>query len=409
LQHEAQLSVKSVEARYASFVAQEKQLTAALDATTRQALQLEQRAIEYNRFKRNYDRLAKLSEQVGGRERETSLAGHLKTNNVRVLDAALVPTSAIAPNVSSAAALAFALALLLGCALAAALEILDSTVKSQEDVEKVARLAFLGLVPSIPTDGAAPETPPPPALADAIRAGSKDLYVLAHPKSSVAECCRAIRTNLLFMSPDKLAKRLLITSGGPQEGKSTTAINLAISMAQSGLRVVLVDTDMRRPRLHKAFDIPATSDGVSRAIVGEVEVETVIRETGVQNLWLLPCGALPPNPAELLHAARFRTLVDGLAARFDRVIFDSPPLGLVTDAAILSRLTDGTILVAKAGQTSKESLRRTEHQFTAAGVNLLGCVLNDLDLSRQSRYSYYYSRYGYSDEEAERAPSSAGS
>jgi len=357
--------------------------------------------------------LAKLSDQVGGRERETSLAGHLKTNNVRLLDAALVPTAAISPNVGGAAGIALALGLVLGFGLAFLLEMLDSTVKSQEDVEKVAGLAFLGLVPSIPADGAAPEVSPPPALVDVIRSGSKDLYVLTHPKSAVAECCRAIRTNLLFMSPDKLAKRLLVTSSGPQEGKSTTAINLAISMAQSGLRVVLVDTDMRRPRLHKAFEIPATSDGVSRAIVGEVELGAVIRETGVQNLWLLPCGALPPNPAELLHADRFHALVEDLASRFDRVIFDSPPLGVVTDAAILSRLTDGTILVAKAGRTSKESLRRTEHQLMASGINLLGCILNDLDLSKQGGYGYYYSRYGYEygdgDDEAANRATSTGS
>ena len=190
-------------------------------------------------------------------------------------------------------------------------------------------------------------------MADLSCAGSKDLYVLSHPKSAVAECCRAIRTNLLFMTPDNPARTLLVTSAGSQEGKTTTAVNLAITLAQSGLRVLLVDTDMRRPRLHKAFGIPATSDGLSRAIVGETAVLDQVRETGVPNLSLLPCGATPPNPAELLHAERFHRIVGELSDAFDRVIFDSPPVGPVTDAAILARITDGTIIVAKFGSTSQ--------------------------------------------------------
>lgn len=397
LTREAQLALKNVEARYASLVKQEKDLSAALDNTTKEALQLEQRAIEYNRLKRNYDRLAKLSDQVGGRERETSLAGHLKTNNARLLDAALVPSAAVAPNVPRAVGMSFALGLFLGIGLAFLLELLDSTVKTQDDVENAAGLAFLGLVPSIPLNGKAPDAPPPAALADVIRAGSKDLYVLTHPKSAVAECCRAIRTNLLFMSPDKPAKTLLVTSASPQEGKTTTAVNLAITLAQSGLRVLLVDTDMRRPRLHKAFGIPANADGLSRAIVGEAPVLDMIRETGVPNLSLLPCGATPPNPAELLHAERFKRLVAELAARYDRVIFDSPPVGAVTDAAILSRLTDGTLLVAQCAVTSKDMLSRACRILSDDHVNLLGCVLNNLDITKQNSYGYgyYYSRYGY--------------
>lgn len=396
LAHEAELALKNVEAKYASLVRQEKDLSAALDATTKEALQLEQRAIVYNRLKRNYDRLAKLSDQVGGRERETSLAGHLKTNNVRLLDAALVPTAAISPNLNRSVGISLALALALGLGLAFLLEVLDATVKTQDDVENAAGLAFLGLVPSIPHHSHGVDAQPPAALADVVRSGSKDLYVLTHPKSAVAECCRAIRTNLLFMSPDKPAKTLLVTSASPQEGKTTTAVNLAITLAQSGLRVLLVDTDMRRPRLHRAFGIPANADGLSRAIVGEAPVLDMVRETGVPNLSLLPCGALPPNPAELLHAERFRRLVAEVAAHYDRVIFDSPPVGAVTDAAILARLTDGTLLVAKSAVTSRDMLTRARRSLTDENINLLGCILNDLDLTKRGSYGYYYySRYGY--------------
>lgn len=397
LQRESSLAARTVEAQYDTLMKQERDLKAAVDLATQEALQLEQRAIEYNRLKRNFDRLAKLSEQVGGRERETSLAGHLKTNNVRLLDAALIPKAPIAPNVLQAVVLAALAALLLSLTLALLLEVMDATVKSQEDIEKAAGMVFLGLIPKIDPTDKSPEANPPQAVADLVRAGSRDLHVLAYPKSAVAECCRAIRTNLLFLSPDRPPKTMLVTSAAPQEGKTTTAINIAITMAQSGLKVLLVDTDMRKPRLHRAFGIPQTQDGISRAILGHAEVADMVRETGIPNLYVLPCGALPPNPAELLHAERFTAIVRSLAETYDRVIFDSPPVGAVTDAAILARLTMGTILVAKGGSTSRDTLGVLAKRLASdPKINLLGCILNDLDLSKQGSYGqYYYSRYGY--------------
>jgi capsular exopolysaccharide synthesis family protein len=414
LVREAALQTKSLEAQYAMLVRQEKELRAALDQTTREALQLEQRAIEFRDLKRNYDRLVKLSEQVGGRERETSLATDLKTNNVRPLDAALIPAGPIAPDVTKAVGASLVVALLLAIGLAFLLEMLDSTVKDQDVIEHRIGLSFLGLIPSINPNAKERlgPVPLPPPMSELARPGAKDLYVLSHPKSAVAECCRAIRTNLLFMTPDNPARKLLVTSAGSQEGKTTTAVNLAIVMAQSGLRVLLVDTDMRRPRLHKVFGVPATSDGLSRAILGEVAVLEQVRETGMQNLWLLPCGATPPNPAELLHAERFKKIVSELENNFDRVIFDSPPVGPVTDAAILARLTDGTIIVAKFGETSKDGLMRARRQLVDGGVNVLGCILNDLDLAHGQKYGYYAGKYGYyyADEPDSRGkqPSAAG-
>ncbi|HEY1586051.1 MAG TPA: polysaccharide biosynthesis tyrosine autokinase, partial [Polyangia bacterium] len=410
LAREAGLAAKNVEAQYEMLIRQQHDLKAALDESTREALQLEQRAIEYRELKRTYDHLAKLSEQVGGREQETSLAGKLKTNNVRPLDAALVPTEPIAPNVPRAVAIGFAVALLLGFGLAFLLETLDSTVKGQDDIETKLGLPFLGLIPSIqPGKERTAHVVAPPAVADLVARDSRDLWVLSHPKSPVAECCRAIRTNLLFSSPDNPPRKLLITSAGSQEGKTTTAVNLAIVMAQSGLRVLLVDTDMRRPRLNKAFGIPATADGLSKAILGEAPVLAQVRETGIPNLMLLPCGATPPNPAELLHAERFKRIVGELAGAFDRVIFDSPPIGPVTDAAILARMTDGTIIVAKFGETSKDGLRRARRQLVDGGVNVLGCILNDVDASRGRQYGYDAGKYGYyySEEESSTPKQSA--
>ena len=216
---------------------------------------------------------------------------------MRILDAAVVPSGAISPDVPRAVGLGSLVGLALALSLAFLLEMLDSTVKTQDDVEKVLGVPLLGIIPTIKPENEAAETPPAlaPALASA-RVKARDLYILTKPKSAVAECCRSIRTNILFMTPDKPAKTLLITSASPQEGKTTTSVNIAISMAMSGLKVLLVDSDMRRPRLHKVFGLPQTQDGLSRAIVGEAEVLDMVRETGVPGLKLLPCGALPPNP-----------------------------------------------------------------------------------------------------------------
>jgi capsular exopolysaccharide synthesis family protein len=405
------LARKAVEARYEVLNKQAADLRAAMDATTREALQLESRATEYNHLKRDLDRAIKLTDEVGGRGKETSLATHLRTNNVRILDLAQVPSGSVSPDIPRAIGVAVAIGLLLAFGLAVLIESLDNTIKSQEDLEEGVGLSFLGLIPSIPlepkdsSDKPAPGNghPGTPAVPQ-----SKDVFVWLNPKSSVAECCRSIRTNLLFMTPDKPARTLLITSAGPQEGKTTVAVNLAISLAQSGQSILLVDTDMRRPRLHRAFAIPGNVDGLSKAVVGECDVLSVVRETGIPNLFVLPCGACPPNPAELLHADRFKRIVEQLTQRYDRVIFDSPPVAAVTDPVILARLTEGTVFVAKAGTTSRDALSRAYRQLTMdGGVNVLGCVVNDLDVAKHSRYGYYYyyySRYGsyYAAEDAGR-------
>jgi polysaccharide biosynthesis transport protein len=409
LAREIELTKKNFDLQHQALTSQAADLRAAMQQTTREALSLESKSSEYYRLKRDLDRLIKLSEQVGGRERETTLASNLKTNNVRLLDAAIVPVKPAAPNVPKAIAQAIGVGLLLSIGLAFLLDAIDNTVKTQEDIEQNAGLTFLGIIPSIEKEegsgkngkngknGKGHRDPPPPDLPGG---DSRELWVFSHPKSQVAECCRAIRTNLLFMSPDRPPKSLLITSAGPQEGKTTVAASLGITMALSGLRVLLVDTDMRRPRLHKAFGLPSTGDGLSAAILGRLEVMNAVRPSPVPNLSLLPCGATPPNPAELLHSERFLAIVKELDANFDLVMFDSPPLGAVTDAAILARLAEATLLVAKAGRTSRFALARARRQVSIdRSVNVLGCVLNDISLSRQREYGYYsyyyYSRYGY--------------
>jgi capsular exopolysaccharide synthesis family protein len=197
------------------------------------------------------------------------------------------------------------------------------------------------------------------------------------------------------MTPDQPLKRLLVTSSDPQEGKTTVATNLAITMAQSGSRTLLIDTDMRRPRIHRAFGLPNDA-GMSNLIVGQMRPDEVIKETVVPNLYVLPCGPIPPNPAELVHTQRFKQLLVELDGKFDRIILDSPPVAAVTDALILSDEVDGVVLVVKAGRTMREVVLRTKQSLDDVNARIFGVVMNDVDLERRGYgYYYYYQRYGY--------------
>lgn len=346
---------------------------------------------EYNQRRRDIDNQADVLAMIERRYKETDLYRRQQdVNNIEVLDAAIVPDFPIRPRKRFTMAVAMLLGGLMGVAAAFLLEVLDNTVRTQEDVERTLGFTFLGVVPSIKSsqrdrarDRRQPVTEPV----------HRDLFIHANPKSSVAECCRSIRTNLHFMSPDKELRRLLVTSAGPREGKTSTAINLATVIAQSNHRVLLVDTDMRRPRLHKAFGM-GNAVGMTSLILGEVDYEEAIQKTQVPNLDLLACGPIPPNPTELMHTDRFKHIVEQLSERYDRVIYDSPPVIAVADAMILGNTVDGVLFVIKSGQTAKDVVKRAKEQLEGINAPLLGAILNDLDLEdRAYRYHYYYSYY----------------
>jgi capsular exopolysaccharide synthesis family protein len=222
---------------------------------------------------------------------------------------------------------------------------------------------------------------------------ARALFVHSNPHSAAAECLRSIRTNVLFMSPDRPLRTILITSSAPGEGKTTTATSLAEIMADSGNRVLLIDADMRRPRLQSIFGI-TDRGGLSSLILGEGRFDRVVRSTDVPNLFILPCGPVPPNPTELLHAAAFKTVLASATERFDRVIIDSPPAGVVADAVVVSTQVDGTLFVVKSGKTSQDAAIRTVRAIADVNGRFLGAVLNDLDIDDR-RYGAYCEYYGH--------------
>jgi succinoglycan biosynthesis transport protein ExoP len=376
LRHSLDNLVRGAETDLAAAQANERNLLVLVDKAKTEAFQATEKEIAYEKLQREAENDQRLYELVLKRFKELELSGLLRTSNVRVLDAAIPDAVPVRPKTRSAVMLFVLLGLMGGLALALGLELLDASVASRADVEERLGLSFLGAMPPLRSeeDG-----------------GSADLFIHRHPRSPAAEMCRAIRTNLLFMSPDKPFRTVVVSSAGPAEGKSTAVINLGMVMAQTGTRVLLMDTDMRRPRLHRVFGVP-DDVGVSSLVVGEGSLERAIKSTDVPNLFVLPCGPLPPNPAELLHARAFAELLEKLKERYDCILLDSPPLGPVSDALVLAKQADGILMVLKAGRTHREQARRAIRSLRDVKARIIGALLNHVDV-KGSRYGSDYGSY----------------
>jgi capsular exopolysaccharide synthesis family protein len=294
-------------------------------------------------------------------------------NYISVIEPATRPTVPISPRVGSTVMLAAAIGLVLAVGGAFLIEYLDDTIKTPEDVVRAADLPMLASI--APIDG---KTYP------------EKLIAAQRPLFPTVEAYRLLRANIQFSSVDKPVRSLMVTSPSPTEGKSVTLANLAVVMAQSGMKVVAVDADLRRPTLHKIFNLPS-SHGLSDAILHvNPPVSEHLQATEVENLWLLASGPLPPNPAELLGSERMRTIIEELRGRVDMVLFDSPPLLAVTDAVILGTRVGGVLLVNDAGRTRRGDARLGVEKFRRVQANVLGVVLNRLSPSRDGYYDRYY-------------------
>jgi capsular exopolysaccharide synthesis family protein len=366
---------------------------------TKKAMELNTLGLEYGRLEREVDNTKKTYESLLKRQTETGLSGQLESNFVRWLETAEPVWDPVRPTISLNTILGALLGFVLGLGVIVGGVLLDNTIHSQIDVEERLRLVFLGLLPNIEDDTGPRKEKRERGLSTGSMATprARDLFIVENPTSSVAECARSLRTNLLFLGTDRPLKRLLLTSAGPAEGKSTTVVALGTTMALAGNKVLLVDTDLRRPRLHKTFGV-SSEHGLTNVLLETANLDTAIKSTGVPGLDVLPCGPLPPNPSELLHTERFQKLLSSLETRYDRILFDSPPVNAVTDATILAQMVEGTILVVQASKTSKEAARRASRHLANVNAKLLGVVLNHVDLRDSSYYYrnyYYHYRHGY--------------
>lgn len=222
--------------------------------------------------------------------------------------------------------------------------------------------------------------------------------VIAHvnPKSPVSEAYRVLRTNILYSSIDRQLKTFVVTSSGPMEGKTTTVVNLAVTFAQAGNRVLLIDADLRKPKLHMVFII-SNNTGLTNMIAVHDDYRKYIRTSDVPNLEVLPSGTIPPNPSELLSSNTMKQFIRDMSDEYDAVFLDAPPVGNVTDAAVISTFVDGTILVANSGRVEIGALKRAKELLCKVNANIIGVVLNNLD--RRAKDNYYYYQYRYSVDE----------
>ncbi|MEZ4337599.1 MAG: polysaccharide biosynthesis tyrosine autokinase [Sandaracinaceae bacterium] len=396
LESEVQSVVRAAEADVREVRQVESGLRGALDDAHRAGLELNLREIEYSSLNRRRENNAKLYGLVLERSTQTNLTQMFRVTHARLLDRALEPQFPIGPNHTMNAAVGIGAGMVLGLLLAVVLTQLDRRLKSVEEVEAMG-ITILGILPKM-AEGEEANPPRPARRRSPPKPSGRDLYVHTHPMSATAECMRTVRTNLVFMSADEPIKTLVVTSASPREGKTTVTTNLAISLAQSGKRTLIIDTDLRRPRIHRAFGASA-SRGFTSVMVGEESLESVVVPTAVPNLDVLPSGPIPPNPSELFHSHRFLELVEEGLRRYDRLVFDSPPLGAVTDAAVLAPQLDATLIVVKAQMTTRDALRSALRQLRDVGANVLGGVLNDVDPRRRGYAAgsdyYYYRREGY--------------
>ena len=358
---------------YRAALAEEQSLSASLEDQKRQAMDLNRKNISYSILQREAEGERNVYNALLQQEKEMRVVSNSRANNVQLMDAAEVPGGPYTPNHGRDWLMALVLGLALGLAFAYTVEYLDDTVKVPDDVTRRLKLPLLGLVPAV--------------------SGGK-VPVLTNPvPHDFGESFRSLRTSLVFTSGGEGRRMIAVTSTQPLEGKTTTACNLAVALALGGSRVMLIDADMRRPGLHRTMGLQ-NEVGLSHVLTGQARVREAVQRTSEPNLYVMTAGRTPPNPSELLSSARMQNLIANLeAGPFDWVIIDTPPVLAVTDAVIIAPYVSGLVFVVGAEMTRRAHAERAIETIQSGKPNIIGAVLNRVDLNRNK---YYYSRYyGY--------------
>src|SRR6267143_2131063 len=395
LQSETSKAVDHLKGQYLAALQRENMLRESFDKQKQEANKLNESAIEYSLLKRDVDSNRTLYEGLLEKLKEAGVTAGLRSNNFRIINAARVPTSPSEPNIPRNLAFALVLGVISGVALAFLLENLDNTVRTPEQAQAISGLPSLGMIPLGSKSANHGSTGKRLALT-----ASKEVVetvTQVRPQSQMAESYRALRTSLLLSNLGAPPKVIMVTSARPQEGKTTNSINTAIVLAQKGVRVLLVDADLRRPSIHKTLGMGPRS-GLSNVLTGSANLQQTITTSPIlPNLFIMPAGTPPPTPAELLASSNMRDLIVELRALYDHIVIDTPPTLSVTDAVVLSPRADATILVIRSGQTTKQALCRARDILTQVNAHVAGVLLNAVDLTSPDYYYYYeyQGKYGH--------------
>jgi exopolysaccharide transport family protein len=395
IQRELRKIIDRVRGQYLAAQQQEEMLRAEFERQKQEANKLNESAIDYSLLKRDVDVNRQMYEGLLEKLKEAGVTAGLKSNNVRLVDIARAPAAPTEPNIPRNLAFGFVLGLTSGIGLAFLLENIDNTVRTTEQAQVISGLPALGMIPLGSKTLA--EANASRTLGVASSREAVELVTHSRPQSQMAESYRALRTSLLLSNLGTPPKVVMVTSARPQEGKTTTSINTAVVLAQKGVRVLLIDADLRRPSIHKTLGLgPRT--GLSNVLTGSTSLDqAILRSAVLSNLFILPAGTPPPNPAELLASTNMRDLLLDLRDKYDHIVIDTPPTLSVTDAVVLSPRVDAIVLVIRSGQTTKQALRRSRDILMQVNARVTGVLLNAVDLTSPDYYYYYEYQGKYHD------------
>jgi capsular exopolysaccharide family len=395
-----------LQTKYEQAKAQEDKVRAAFNEQYGQAQGENRAAIDIRLLEQNIETNRGFLKNLTENQSTNDIIARGTENNISVVDPAIPPDTPVSPRRLMTVLAALFLSTVFGAGLALFLEYLDDTIKTTEEVENLLGLPALAAIPTIDSMPkrrlllvGANGSEDPDALA------KSELLIHTDSRSSLAEAYRQLRTSVLLSTAGHAPKSLLVTSSLPAEGKTTTAVNTAISLAQTGAKVLIIDADMRRPRLHSIFNI-GNAEGLSTILssdMSESEILNIIQHEKESKLYLLPSGPVPPNPAELIGSEQMSNLMKKLQGVFTHVVVDSPPIASFTDGVLIASMVDGVILVVHSGKSSRQIVRRSRQLLSDVGAKVFGVVLNNVNLRSQDNYYYqsYYHRsyYRHDDEE----------
>jgi len=411
LRIEIKKAVDAAESEYNSALKRESSLSRLLEQQKTDVIQMNSNAILYNSIRIEVENKRKLLESLVSRQSETQVSarlGGLKTSYVSIIDRAKVPKDPVSPKKKMNLILALLVGIMGGVGLCFVLDYLDNTVKGPEDAEKLTGLPSLGVIPYLPPEGMkskkkygyysgynsygsyGEDNPGKDTTLPEIK--EIELVNYLHPRFYLSEDYRTVRTSILLSHAESPPKTIVFLSSLPSEGKTVSAANMAVAFAQLNQRVLVVDSDMRKPRLHRIFKVKNTG-GLSGYLTGKVPIEDAVKKTEIENIWIIPSGPIPPNPSELLNSQKMKLMLEEMKKGFDVIMLDSPPVLAVIDGVILTSIADSAVYVIEAGKTTNKGFVSGVEELKKAKRKIIGVLFNEAKVSRRGDYSGYYKGY----------------